>query len=178
MHRVPERQEFDAAARMSAVLPAADGQRLDGLSGPPRRAGIAAQADRGCLPTRAGHRNLEAAARVKLHRAGLNCFFSFGGYGSDCNDRGELTRIAPRCAALVYGEPVAPDQAITVGDTPHDVTAAHAAGIGTSAWAATISPLSSSVTRRLRDHVARRAAVAVIILPPARRYPDASTVHV
>jgi hypothetical protein len=38
--------------------------------------------------------NLEAAAHVKLHRANLNRFFSFGGYGSDCTDRGALTRIA------------------------------------------------------------------------------------
>jgi phosphoglycolate phosphatase-like HAD superfamily hydrolase len=73
--------------------------------------------------------NLEAAAHIKLHRAGLNRFFSFGGYGSDSSDRGELTKVALRRAAFVYGEPVAPGQAITVGDTPHDVTAAHAAGI-------------------------------------------------
>jgi phosphoglycolate phosphatase len=73
--------------------------------------------------------NLEASAHIKLHRAGLNRFFSFGGYGSDSTDRGELTRIALRRAAFVYGEPVTPGQAITVGDTPHDVARAHAAGI-------------------------------------------------
>ncbi|MGI8557891.1 MAG: HAD family hydrolase [Solirubrobacteraceae bacterium] len=73
--------------------------------------------------------NLEAAAHIKLHRAQLNRFFSFGGYGSDSTDRGELTRIALKRATLVYGEPVAPEQAIVVGDTPHDVEGAHAAGI-------------------------------------------------
>jgi len=73
--------------------------------------------------------NVEAAAHIKLHRARLNRFFSFGGYGSDSNDRGELTRIALRRAALVYGEAVTPEQAITVGDTPNDVEGAHAAGI-------------------------------------------------
>jgi phosphoglycolate phosphatase-like HAD superfamily hydrolase len=73
--------------------------------------------------------NLEAAAHIKLHRARLNRFFSFGGYGSDSADRGELTRIALQRAALVYGEPVTPAQTITVGDTPHDIDAAHAAGI-------------------------------------------------
>jgi len=41
--------------------------------------------------------NLEAAAHIKLHRARLNRFFSFGGYGSDSTDRGELTRIALDC---------------------------------------------------------------------------------
>lgn len=73
--------------------------------------------------------NLEASAHIKLHRARLNRFFSFGGYGSDSTDRGELTRIAIKRAALVYGEPVMPEQAIVVGDTPHDVDGAHAAGM-------------------------------------------------
>lgn len=73
--------------------------------------------------------NVEAAAHIKLHRAQLNRYFSFGGYGSDSTDRGELTRIALQRASLVYGEPVSPDQALVVGDTPHDVEAAHAAGV-------------------------------------------------
>jgi phosphoglycolate phosphatase len=73
--------------------------------------------------------NVEAAAHIKLHRAGLNRFFSFGGYGSDSDDRGELTRIALERATLVYGEPVSPERAIAVGDTPLDVEGAHAAGI-------------------------------------------------
>jgi phosphoglycolate phosphatase-like HAD superfamily hydrolase len=73
--------------------------------------------------------NVEAAAHIKLHRARLNRFFSFGGYGSDASDRGAMTKIALRRASLVYGERVAPDQALVVGDTPHDVEGAHAAGI-------------------------------------------------
>lgn len=73
--------------------------------------------------------NLEAAAHIKLHRAQLNRFFSFGGYGSDSADRGELTRVALSRAGLVYGETVGPEQAIVVGDTPHDVAGAHAAGM-------------------------------------------------
>jgi phosphoglycolate phosphatase-like HAD superfamily hydrolase len=73
--------------------------------------------------------NVEAAAHIKLHRARLNRFFSFGGYGSDSSDRGEITRIALKRAALVYGDDVGPKQAIVVGDTPRDVEGAHAAGI-------------------------------------------------
>jgi len=73
--------------------------------------------------------NVEAAAHIKLHRANLNRFFSFGGYGSDSNDRGEVTRAALKRAAWVYGDSVAPDQAIALGDTPRDAEAAHAAGI-------------------------------------------------
>ena len=73
--------------------------------------------------------NTESAAHVKLHRAGLNRFFSFGGYGSDSSDRGELTKVALKRASLVFGERVEPAQAFSVGDTPLDVTGAHAAGI-------------------------------------------------
>ena len=65
--------------------------------------------------------NVEAAAHIKLHRAKLNRFFSFGGYGSDSDDRGEVTRITLDRASLVFGETVTPEQAIVVGDTPHDV---------------------------------------------------------
>jgi phosphoglycolate phosphatase-like HAD superfamily hydrolase len=73
--------------------------------------------------------NVEAAAHVKLHRANLNRYFSFGGYGSDSDERGEVTRIALERASQVYGEKVERDQAFSVGDTPLDVTGAHAAGI-------------------------------------------------
>ena len=38
--------------------------------------------------------NVEAAAHIKLARGGLNRWFTFGGYGSDSPDRGELTRVA------------------------------------------------------------------------------------
>ena len=73
--------------------------------------------------------NVEAAAHIKLHRARLNRFFSFGGYGSDSSDRGEITRIALKRAALVYGDDVGQAAAVVVGDTPRDVEGAHAAGI-------------------------------------------------
>jgi phosphoglycolate phosphatase len=73
--------------------------------------------------------NVEAAAHIKLHRGNLNRFFSFGGYGSDSDDRGEVTKIALKRAGLVYGEEVARDRAFSVGDTPLDVSGAHAAGI-------------------------------------------------
>jgi phosphoglycolate phosphatase len=73
--------------------------------------------------------NIEAAAHIKLHRARLNRFFSFGGYGSDSDDRTELTRRALERASLVYGVAIEPAQSVAIGDTPLDVTAAHRAGI-------------------------------------------------
>ena len=67
--------------------------------------------------------NIEAAAHIKIARAGLNRYFTFGGYGSDSAHRGELTRIAIQRAATILGTP--PATSYVVGDTPHDVTAAH-----------------------------------------------------
>ena len=69
--------------------------------------------------------NVEAAAHIKIGRAGLNRFFAFGGYGSDSPNRGELTRIAIARAATIIGAP--PAAAYVVGDTPRDIEAAHEA---------------------------------------------------
>ncbi len=73
--------------------------------------------------------NVEAAAHVKLSRAGLNRFFSFGGYGSDSADRTEVTRAALQRGRLVAGGALSADACISVGDTPRDVVAGHGAGI-------------------------------------------------
>lgn len=73
--------------------------------------------------------NVEAAAHIKLSRAHLNRFFSFGGYGSDSPDRTEVTKAALSRAALVSGDTVNASTCISVGDTPRDVTAGHGAGI-------------------------------------------------
>ncbi|HEX2392490.1 MAG TPA: HAD hydrolase-like protein [Solirubrobacterales bacterium] len=73
--------------------------------------------------------NVEAAAHIKLARSGLNRFFSFGGYGSDSNQRTELTRCALDRARLVSGGVLVTDSAISVGDTPRDVAAGHGAGV-------------------------------------------------
>jgi len=74
--------------------------------------------------------NIEAAAHIKLARARLNRFFSFGGYGSDSADRTDVTRAALSRGALVSGGPLAEGACIAIGDTPRDVAAGHGAGIG------------------------------------------------
>jgi phosphoglycolate phosphatase-like HAD superfamily hydrolase len=73
--------------------------------------------------------NLETAAHIKLSRARLNRFFSFGGYGSDSSVRTELTEAALRRAEMVSGGALADGACVAVGDTPRDVTAGHGAGI-------------------------------------------------
>jgi phosphoglycolate phosphatase len=73
--------------------------------------------------------NIEAAAQIKLARGNLNRYFQFGGYGSDSSDRTEVTRKALERGAGVLGAALDPAAAISVGDTPRDISAGHGAGI-------------------------------------------------
>ena len=68
--------------------------------------------------------NVRAGARLKLARGGLWSRFSFGGFGDDSADRGELVQIAATRAPHRF----APDDIWVIGDTPLDVAAARAAG--------------------------------------------------
>jgi phosphoglycolate phosphatase len=91
--------------------------------------------------------NVEEAARVKLERADLNRFFSFGGFGSDSPDRTELTKRALDRAADVLGESLDLARCFSCGDTPRDVEAGHAAGIrvtGVATGEFTIDELSEA----------------------------------
>lgn len=95
---------------------------------------------------------VEAATHIKLARAGLNQYFSFGGFGSDSKDRGELTRIAIRRASVVRGAPLDPARVCVVGDTPMDIAAAHAAdavGVGVATGKYTVDQLNQAGA----DHV-------------------------
>jgi phosphoglycolate phosphatase len=73
--------------------------------------------------------NVEEAAHIKLARANLNRYFSFGGYGSDSPDRLKLTRKALERGELVLGQPLDRGRCFSCGDTPRDVEAGHGAGI-------------------------------------------------
>ena len=73
--------------------------------------------------------NVEAAAHIKLARANLNAFFSFGGYGSDAPERADVARTALERADLVSGGKLDRKRCLAIGDTPVDIEAAHAAGI-------------------------------------------------
>lgn len=71
---------------------------------------------------------MEGAARTKMEPGKLNRYFTFGAYGSDSPDRAELTEMGIAKAVRLHGHKLAPEQVYVVGDTPHDIEAAHAAG--------------------------------------------------
>jgi phosphoglycolate phosphatase len=102
--------------------------------------------------------NVEEAAHIKLSRANLNRYFSFGGYGSDSPDRTELTRKALERAELVSGRSLDLARCFSCGDTPRDVEAGHGAGIrvvGVATGEYTVEELleagADAVVRSLRD---------------------------
>ncbi|MEW6268308.1 MAG: HAD family hydrolase [Thermodesulfobacteriota bacterium] len=73
--------------------------------------------------------NMRATARVKLEAAGIGGYFSAGGYGSDSPSRSVLPAVALRRMRHVDGGSLAPEHAVVVGDTPHDLRAARAHGM-------------------------------------------------
>ena len=81
--------------------------------------------------------NIEAAAHIKLARAGLNRFFSFGGYGSDSNERAELTRCALERGRLVSGGvalrglPASPSATPPATSPPATAPASEVVGVAT-----------------------------------------------
>jgi phosphoglycolate phosphatase-like HAD superfamily hydrolase len=75
--------------------------------------------------------NVELGARIKLDRGELNPYFTFGGFGSDSEDRTELVRRAAGKAALRSGAPISSSETYVIGDTPLDIVAGKRAGFKT-----------------------------------------------
>jgi phosphoglycolate phosphatase-like HAD superfamily hydrolase len=65
---------------------------------------------------------VERGVRIELGRGGIGHYFPFGGFGSDSDDRTELTRRALERGSLD------PARTLVIGDTPLDVQAAGGAG--------------------------------------------------
>ncbi|MBI4446324.1 MAG: HAD family hydrolase [Acidobacteria bacterium] len=78
--------------------------------------------------------NLEVGARLKLRQAGLDTYFSYGGYASDSENRTELIRIAIERGAA-KAAPRSHQVAFVVGDTPRDIIHGREAGARTIAVA-------------------------------------------
>ena len=76
-----------------------------------------------------GTGNFEEGARIKLSRANLNRFFSFGGFGSDSIDRVEVLRVGIERGKRLLGERgMGVKTVLVVGDTPYDIKAAKEVG--------------------------------------------------
>jgi phosphoglycolate phosphatase len=67
--------------------------------------------------------NIEATAWLKLRYAGIDQYFSFGGFSCAHADRAEIARIALAASGVEN-----PERVVLVGDTPNDINAAKANG--------------------------------------------------
>jgi phosphoglycolate phosphatase len=110
----------------------------------------------------------DSAAHIKLARANLARWFTFGGYGSDSTDRTELTRKAIERGGMLLGMELDPRRALVVGDTPLDISAAHGAGavaVGVASGHFTAEQLeeagADSVLGSLREPLPGVVAMAV-----------------
>jgi phosphoglycolate phosphatase len=73
--------------------------------------------------------NYERAAQIKLGHFNVADHFEWGVFGEESADRNELGRIAMMRAAERSVPAKARAQAVVIGDTPHDIECAHAAGV-------------------------------------------------
>lgn len=79
--------------------------------------------------------NLEQGAYIKLRRAGLGSYFSFGGFGSDSENRTDLVLAAIRRARDHLEGDIPLDSIYVIGDTPRDILHGKEAGAKTVAVA-------------------------------------------
>ncbi len=68
--------------------------------------------------------NIRPTAWSKLHHAGLDTYFTFGGYACDHEDRAHIAAAAMQRATAHAATP-----RLLIGDTPKDIAAAHANGL-------------------------------------------------
>jgi phosphoglycolate phosphatase-like HAD superfamily hydrolase len=70
--------------------------------------------------------NGDGAAHIKLQRANLNRWFTFGAYASAGVVRADIVRTAVQRGEAMLGEDVPNAKIYVIGDTPLDIQAAHA----------------------------------------------------
>jgi phosphoglycolate phosphatase-like HAD superfamily hydrolase len=92
-------------------------------------AALSALRDAG-LPSGLCTGNVVEGARLKLAHGGLDRWFEWGegaiaGFAADGEAREDVVAAALRRAAARLGRPIAAAEALIVGDTPRDVSAAH-----------------------------------------------------
>jgi phosphoglycolate phosphatase len=108
--------------------------------------------------SRAGHLlgiitgNGDGAAHIKLARGDLNRWFTFGAYASAGLDRAGIVGQAVQRGEALLGRDVPNTEIYVIGDTPLDITAAHATGC-TAVGVATGHYDASALRDAGADHV-------------------------
>lgn len=80
--------------------------------------------------------NLKGAIEPKLRRGNLLQYFSFGGFGTDSDERSQIVTTAiQKAQSLLRDTKLTPNRVTIVGDAPQDVRAGKAVGTQTIAVA-------------------------------------------
>jgi phosphoglycolate phosphatase-like HAD superfamily hydrolase len=111
--------------------------------------------------------NVVGGARLKLSSGGLWERFTFGSYGSDHAERDELPSIAVQRARDLWGDRVAAEHAVVVGDTPKDVQCGRAGGTRTLAVATggfTIEELATHEPDHLLENLSDTERVVELLI--------------
>jgi phosphoglycolate phosphatase len=77
--------------------------------------------------------NLEPTAYMKLKRGGIDRYFSFGGFGSDSEDRTEIVRTGIERARNLNHDRIPTKNIYVIGDSPNDISAGKNLGVNTIA---------------------------------------------
>jgi phosphoglycolate phosphatase-like HAD superfamily hydrolase len=91
--------------------------------------------------------NIARGAELKLGSAGLTEHFALGSYGSDHEEREQLSRIALERARDTWNPSLQPEHTVVIGDTPRDVLCGLKVGARTLAVATgsfTVSQLAEA----------------------------------
>lgn len=94
--------------------------------------------------------NVRSGARVKLSRPRLWSYFSFGGFGSDSENRTVILKKAIERAKNLSDNTIHP---LVIGDTPRDIYAAHSIGI----------PIIAVATSKYTEDDLKRAGADFIV---------------
>jgi phosphoglycolate phosphatase len=112
-----------------------------------------------------GTGNIEAGARIKLERVGLNRFFDFGGFGCDAEPREGLIAKGFERGAQRLSRTIETCRLLVIGDTPSDVRASRLNGGETLAvctGGATRAALEATDAEWVFDSLASPGAMDVL----------------
>jgi phosphoglycolate phosphatase-like HAD superfamily hydrolase len=114
--------------------------------------------------------NVEGGADLKLSSAGLREYFTFGVFGSDCEQRSGLPPIAVERARTKTGRTFSGTDIVVIGDTPNDIRCGEALGVytvGVATGGHGREELEAEGADVVFDNFADTATVLRVLLPEA-----------
>ena len=112
--------------------------------------------------------NFETGAQVKLGYFDLWRYFTCGAFGGDAADRNALVPFALERARACGLPDISDEDILVVGDTPHDITCAHAAGavaVGVATGSSPLNELQAAGAQHVFEDLSNTAAFLRLLEP-------------